>query len=125
MTMLDSTSVQKRILGNGLRVLVRRDRSAPVVAIVTYVNAGYFDETDDVVGIAHVLEHMFFKGTDARGVGEIAKQTKAIGGYLNASTIYDHTVYYTVLPSTGFAAGLDIQADAYARSLIDTSELAK
>jgi zinc protease len=96
-----------------------------VVAIVTYVNAGYFDETDDVVGIAHVLEHMYFKGTPSRGVGEIAKQTKAVGGYLNAATIYDHTVYYTVLPSSGFLQGLDVQADAYARSLIDAEELAR
>jgi zinc protease len=92
-------------LPNGLTVLIRQDRSAPVVAIVTYVCAGYFDETDDIVGIAHVLEHMYFKGTPSRGVGEIAKETKAVGGYLNAATIYDHTVYYTVLPSSGFVQG--------------------
>src|SRR5213079_2631353 len=107
-----------------MRILVRRDRSAPVAAIVTYVNAGYFDETDDVVGIAHVLEHMYFKGTPERGVGEIARQTKAAGGYLNAATIYDHTSYYTVLPADGFAPGLDVQFDAYANSLIDAEELA-
>ncbi|MGE5731190.1 MAG: M16 family metallopeptidase, partial [Gemmatimonas sp.] len=83
------------------------------------------DETDDVVGIAHVLEHMYFKGTPTRGVGEIAKQTKAVGGYLNAATIYDHTSYYTVLPSSGFSHGLDVQADAYARSLIASDELAR
>ena len=122
---IDPASVVRTRLTNGLTVLVRRDRSAPVVAIVTYVNAGYFDETDDVVGIAHVLEHMYFKGTPGRGVGEIAKQTKAVGGYLNAATIYDHTVYYTVLPSSGFLQGLDVQADAYARSLIDRDELAR
>ena len=122
---IDPASVVRTRLSNGLTVLIRRDRSAPVVAIVTYVNAGYFDETDDVVGIAHVLEHMYFKGTPERGVGEIAKQTKAVGGYLNAATIYDHTVYYTVLPSSGFLQGLDVQADAYARSLIDSEELAR
>ena len=116
-------SVRRHQLANGLTVLVRRDTSAPVVAIVTYVSAGYFDETDDVIGIAHVLEHMFFKGTPSRGVGEIAKQTKALGGYLNAATIYDHTSYYTVLPSSAFAEGLAIQADAYASSLIDSDEL--
>jgi len=112
-------------LPNGLTVLVRRDRTAPVVAIVTHVRAGYFDETDDVVGIAHVLEHMYFKGTPTRGVGEIARATKATGGYLNAHTIYDHTSYYTVVPSSGFAEALAIQADAYANSLIDADELAK
>src|SRR5262245_47122802 len=122
---LDANSVRRHVLRNGLKVLVREDRSAPVVAIVTYVSAGYFDETDDIVGIAHVLEHMYFKGTPTRGVGEIAKQTKAVGGYLNAATIYDHTSYYTVLPSSGFVHGLDVQADAYARSLIDADELAR
>ncbi len=122
---LDPASVRRTVLPNGLTVLVRRDASAPVVAIVTYVLAGYFDEHDDVVGIAHVLEHMYFKGTPRRGVGEIARQTKAVGGYLNAATIYDHTVYYTVLPASGFAAGLDVQFDAYANSLIDPEELAR
>ncbi|MDB4876746.1 MAG: peptidase domain protein [Gemmatimonadetes bacterium] len=122
---IDPASVIRTRLANGLTVLVRRDRSAPVVAIVTYVSAGYFDETDDIVGIAHVLEHMYFKGTPSRGVGEIAKQTKAVGGYLNAGTIYDHTSYYTVLPSSGFIQGLDVQADAYARSIIDAEELAR
>jgi zinc protease len=125
MTLIDPATVHRRRLPNGLRVLVRQDRTAPVVAIVTYVNAGYFDEPDDVVGIAHVLEHMYFKGTPRRGVGEIARQTKAVGGYLNAATIYDHTVYYTVVPSSGFATALDIQTDAYRNSLIDAGELAK
>jgi zinc protease len=113
------------VLPNGLTLLVRRDTSAPVVAIVTHVKAGYFDETDDVVGIAHVLEHMFFKGTPTRGVGQIARETKANGGYLNAHTIYDHTSYFTVLPSAAFVQGLEIQFDAYARSVIDPDELAR
>ncbi len=122
--LLTLEGVERRTLRNGLRVLVRRDTSAPVAAIVTYVNAGYFDETDDVVGIAHVLEHMYFKGTPSRGVGEIARQTKAAGGYLNAATIYDHTLYYAVVPVSGFNAALEIQADAYRNSLIDAGELA-
>ena len=81
-TALDPATIRRTVLPNGLRVLVRRDRSAPVVAIVTYVSAGYFDETDDVVGIAHVLEHMFFKGTPTRGVGEIAQADEG-GGRLS------------------------------------------
>src|SRR3954471_3455435 len=122
---LDPTTVRRTTLPNGLRVLVRRDSSAPGVAIVTYVSAGYFDETDDVAGIAHVLEHMYFKGTPTRGPGEIARETKAAGGYLNAGTIYDHTSYYTVLPSASVFAGLAVQSDAYANSLIDAGELAR
>ncbi len=119
------TDTHREVLPNGLTVLIRRDTSAPVVAIVTYVKAGYFDETDDIVGIAHVLEHMFFKGTPRRGVGDIARETKANGGYLNAHTIYDHTSYYTVLPSAALAQGLDIQFDAYANSVIDADELGR
>lgn len=125
MTLISPETVHRRTLPNGLRVLVRRDATAPVVAIVTHVSAGYFDETDDVIGIAHVLEHMFFKGTPTRGVGEIARQTKAVGGYLNAATIYDHTLYYAVVPSSGFVPALEIQADAYRNSLIDGDELAR
>jgi zinc protease len=123
--LLDPASVHRTVLPNGLRILVRRDSSAPVVAIVSHLCAGYFDETDDVVGIAHVLEHMYFKGTPTRGVGEIARETKAVGGYLNAATIYDYTSYYTVLPSSGFVTGLEVQFDAYANSLIDADELAR
>jgi zinc protease len=122
---MDPSSVHRTVLPNGLTVLVQEDRSASVVAIVTYVKAGYFDETDDENGLAHALEHMFFKGTQRRGVGDIAKETKASGGYLNAHTIYDNTTYYTVLPASGFAKGLDIQADAYANSVIAADELAK
>ncbi len=113
------------MLPNGLTVLLRRDNTAPVVAIVTHVKAGYFDESDDVVGIAHVLEHMFFKGTTVRPVGAISKETKAAGGYLNAGTIYDRTSYYTVLPAASFVRGLHIQRDAYADSVIDALELSK
>ena len=103
---MDSNSIHRTVLPNGLTVLVQEDRSAPVVAIVTYVKAGYFDETDEENGLSHALEHMYFKGTGKRGVGDIAKETKASGGYLNAQTIYDTTAYYTVLPSSGFAKGL-------------------
>lgn len=122
---VDPTRVTRVVLANGLTAIAYHNPAAPVVAINTYVKAGYFDETDDVVGIAHVLEHMYFKGTERFGVGEIARATKAAGGYLNAYTIYDHTSYYAVLPSSGFAEGLAVQADAYARSRVDADELAR
>ncbi|MEO6331287.1 MAG: pitrilysin family protein, partial [Gemmatimonadaceae bacterium] len=118
-----AAGVTRAVLGNGLTVLVKADPDSEVVAIVTYVKAGYFDEPDDAVGISHVLEHMFFKGTPTRGVGEIARQTKASGGNLNAHTIYDHTSYYTVLPAASFAKGIAIQSDAYRNALIDEGEL--
>jgi zinc protease len=124
-TFINADAVTRTVLANGLTVLIYRNPAAPVVAVNTYVRAGYFDETDDVAGIAHVLEHMYFKGTARYGVGEIAKATKAAGGYLNAHTIYDHTSYYAVLPSSGFEEGLAVQADAYANSAIEAGALAK
>jgi zinc protease len=117
--------VRREVLPNGLTLLVQEDRSAPVVAVVTHVKAGFFDEPDRWLGISHVLEHMFFKGTPRRGVGAIARETKSAGGYLNASTTYDHTTYFTVLPASGLAQAVDIQADALRHSLIDETELAR
>lgn len=120
-----TTGVHRRVLPNGLTLLTQRDTSAPVVAVVTHVRAGYFDEPDEWVGISHILEHMFFKGTARRGPGEIARDTQLLGGYLNAATIYDKTVYYTVLPSSGsgLVRALDVQADALMRAALDEGEL--
>lgn len=115
--------VVRTVLPNGLTLLVLRNEAAPVVAIHTHVKAGYFDEPDDQVGISHVVEHMYFKGTPSRGVGEIARETKLAGGYLNAHTIYDHTSYFTVLPSGSFSNGLAIQYDAYANPVMESGEL--
>ncbi len=120
-----TAGVRREVLPNGLTVLVQEDRSAPAVAVVTYVKAGFFDEPDHWVGVSHVLEHMFFKGTTHRGVGAIARETKSAGGYLNASTTYDHTSYLTVLPASGLEAALDIQSDALRHSTIDEAELAR
>lgn len=120
-----SEGVERRVLDNGLTVLVKENQAAPVVGIYTYVKVGYLDEPDRLAGISHLIEHMFFKGTRRRGVGDLARETKALGGYLNASTIYDHTLYYTVLPARHFTAGLDIQSDALKHSVFDPEELRK
>ena len=120
-----TANVRREVLPNGLTVLIQPDHSAPVVAVVTHVRAGFFDEPDRWTGISHVLEHMFFKGTPSRGVGAIARETKSAGGYLNASTTYDHTSYFTVLPASGLAEALDIQSDALRHAAIDAEELAR
>src|SRR5687767_13493948 len=120
-----TASVRREVLPNGLTLLIQPDPSAPVVSVVTHVKAGFFDEPDEWSGISHVLEHMFFKGTARRGVGAIARETKAAGGYLNAGTGYDHTSYFTVLPASSLAAALDIQSDALLHSVIDEGELAR
>jgi len=117
------SEVREHRLDNGLTVLLCVDHRSPVVSIVTHVRAGYFDESDDVAGISHVLEHMFFKGTNRRGPGDIARETKSLGGYLNAGTIYDHTSYYTVVPSSELEQALELQSDALLHSTIDAGEL--
>ena len=118
-----TTVTRRTVFPNGFTLLVREDRAAPVAAIVTRVKAGYFDEPDTEIGIAHVLEHMYFKGTPTRGPGRIATATKEAGGWLNAHTIYDATTYITVLPAERWQDGLDIQFDAFANSEIDADEL--
>ena len=117
--------VRRARLPNGLTVLAQAQSAAPAAAVVTHVKAGFFDEPDRWVGVSHVLEHMFFKGTPTRGVGRIAQETKAAGGYLNAGTSYDYTTYYAVLPAASLETALDIQADALQHSVIDADELAR
>ncbi|HEY7681263.1 MAG TPA: pitrilysin family protein [Gemmatimonadales bacterium] len=120
-----TSGVRKEVLDNGLTLLVQRDRSASVAAVVTHVKAGFFDEPDRWVGISHVLEHMFFKGTPTRGPGQIARETKTSGGYLNASTSYDHTSYFVVLPAGRLAEAIAIQADALMHAALDAGELGR
>lgn len=123
--MIWTTGALTERLPNGLTLVAQRDPAAPAVAVVTHVHAGFFDEPDEWQGISHVLEHMFFKGTSRRGVGRIAQETKALGGYLNASTSYDRTLYYAVLPARNLAAALDIQADALRHPTLEADELTR
>ena len=120
---MNTTDVTRTVLDNGMIVLIQERHSAPVVAINTWVNTGYFNEPDSLTGISHLLEHMFFKGTKKREVGQLREETKKLGGYLNAGTIYEYTHYYTVLPSRFVRQGLELQSDALWNSVIDSAEL--
>jgi zinc protease len=118
--------VQRTVLPNGLTVLTREQKGSGIVAINTWVKAGYFHESDEVAGMAHLFEHMFFKGSRAFPQPEaIAQAVSAAGGSLNAGTIYDSTNYYVVVPKENFAKGVEIQADAIAHPLFDPAELKK
>src|SRR5712691_6921663 len=121
----DQGQTTKVILQNGLTVIIRDQQAVPLASITTFVKAGYFDENDRISGISHVIEHMFFKGTSKRPVGEIARQTHALGGYLNAYTYYDRTVYHTEVPAENMKKALEIQADALWNSSYDANELKK
>ncbi|MFH1538856.1 MAG: pitrilysin family protein [bacterium] len=122
---LKMDNVTKRVLDNGMTVLVREDHAAPVATVNVWVKTGYFNEPDEWTGISHMLEHMFFKGTETRPVGKIQDEVKSYGGYWNAGTIYDHTNYYIVLPSSEITRALDIEADALINSTFDPAELDK
>src|SRR2546425_1917944 len=119
----DEGQVTKVVLKNGLTVIVREQQAVPLTSITTYVKAGYFDEDDRISGISPIIEHMFFKGTSKRKVGEIARQTQGLGGYLNAYTFYDRTVYHPEVPAENIKQAMDIQADALWNSVYDEAEL--
>src|SRR5437762_1407117 len=111
-------------LPNGLTVVLQENHAAKVVAFQSWVAVGSADEPPDLAGIAHVFEHMLFKGTARRGVGQIAHEVEAAGGDINAWTSFDQTVYHLVLASRFFDAGLDILTDALRNSSFDPKELA-
>jgi zinc protease len=126
--LLPSTTknVRRTVLDNGLTILVKENRAAPVAAVLAHVNIGYFNEPDRWNGLSHVIEHMFFKGTRKRpGKEQIAEEVRAIGGSINASTSYDTTTYYITVPSTNVERAIEVQADTFLGSLFDEEELAK
>jgi zinc protease len=110
-------------LDNGLEVILEENHASPVVAFQAWVKIGSADEPVELAGIAHVFEHMLFKGTKKRGVGQIAREVESCGGEINAWTSYDETVYHLVLASQFFDTGLDILADTLMNSSFDAAEL--
>ena len=125
---LDSflAGVRRTVLPNGLTVITRETPGSGVVAVNTWVKAGYFNEPDEVAGMAHLFEHMFFKGSKQfPGAEQISEELSAAGGRSNAGTIYDTTNYWFYLPKENFRRALEIQADAIANPLFDAAELKK
>src|SRR5690349_17186801 len=120
---VDSTSSERYRLDNGLTVVLKQQHGSPVVAFQAWVGVGSADEPEELAGIAHVFEHMLFKGTQKRGVGAIAQEVEGAGGDINAWTSFDQTVFHLVLASRFFDTGLDIIADALQRSSFDPGEL--
>ncbi len=119
-----SRVVRKRF-SNGLTLLCEEMHDAPVVALQAWVNVGSADETSEQMGLAHLHEHMLFKGTQNRGVGEIARVVEAAGGEINAWTSFDETVYHVVMAAGELETGIDILADAIQRSTFDAEELTR
>lgn len=112
-------------LPNGLTVVLEENHAAPVAAFQLWVKVGSADEAPDEVGLAHLHEHMLFKGTKRRGPGEIARSIEAHGGEINAWTSFDQTVYHVVMASRFAREGLDVLADAIRHSAFDPDELSR
>ncbi|MDP2109012.1 MAG: insulinase family protein, partial [Rhodocyclaceae bacterium] len=86
----------EKTLANGLRVIVKEDRRAPTVVHMVWYRAGAMDEKDGTSGVAHVLEHMMFKGTKTLKPGEFNKRVAEAGGRDNAFTSLDYTAYFQI-----------------------------
>ncbi len=117
---------QKFVLDNGLTVLVSEMPSSSTVSIFALVKTGSATEGRYTgTGVSHFLEHMLFKGTDKRGVGQISKEVQAMGGEINASTSFDYTIYTLTVPQIGFDQGLDIVSDMLTHSSFDPVQINK
>lgn len=107
---------QQFTLANGMTLIVRPDRRAPTVAHMLWVRVGSIDEVDGTSGVAHVLEHMMFKGTPDMAPGEFSRRVAALGGRDNAFTSRDATAYHQQVPSSQLEAVMRLEADRFARN---------
>ncbi len=109
------------LLDNGLKLIIKQDHRSPVVVTQVWYKAGSIDEVNGVTGVAHVLEHMMFKGTEKVPNGEFSKKIAAAGGRENAFTSYDYTAYYQQLHKRSLPMAMELESDRM-RNLILTEE---
>jgi zinc protease len=113
-------------LENGLTIIVREDHSAPVVSAQAWCMAGSIHEGKWLgAGMSHVLEHMLFKGTKTRPGSRIDQEVQEAGGYMNAYTSFDRTVYHIDVPNTGTRVAVDILCDIMQNATLPADEMAK
>ena len=113
-------------LENGLVIIVREDHSAPVVSAQAWAMTGSIHEGKWLgAGLSHVLEHMLFKGTTTRPGSRIDQEVQEAGGYMNAYTSFDRTVYHIDVPNTGATTAIDILCDIMQHASLPPDELAK
>lgn len=123
---LPESAAQVFTYDNGLTLIVEEDRSAPVASVQAWCATGSIHEgTKMGAGISHILEHMLFKGTTSRAPGEIAKQIQNRGGYINAYTSFDRTVYWIDTPADGASEAVEILADAMQNATLPEAEYTK
>ncbi len=123
---LPESNAQVFTLENGLTLIVEEDRSAPVASVQAWCGTGSIHEGKWLgAGLSHILEHMLFKGTEKRKGGDIAKQVQDRGGYINAYTSFDRTVYWIDVPAEGAAEAVEILADSMQNSTLPEDEYGK
>jgi zinc protease len=119
-------TAQKWALPNGLTIIVQIDRSAPVASVQAWCGTGSVDEGRHLgSGLSHILEHMLFKGTKTRSTNAIAQAIQDEGGYINAYTSFDRTVYWIDVPKEGVSSALEVLSDATMNSTLPPEEFVK
>ena len=114
----------KTKLSNGLTVLIKEARAAPVASFWAWYRVGSRNEHLGITGISHWVEHMLFKGTDEFPKGAADKAISREGGMFNGMTWYDFTTYFATLPADRIELALRIEADRMVNSLFDPDEVA-
>jgi zinc protease len=107
---------QQYKLANGMTVIVQPDRRAPTAVHMLYVRVGAMDEVDGTTGVAHVLEHMMFKGTPTTKPGEFSRRVAALGGRENAFTTRDNTGFYQQIPADRLEDVIKLESDRFAHN---------
>src|SRR5438874_1570512 len=120
------STAQKWILTNGLTVIVQEDHSAPVASVQAWCSTGSIDEDQHLgAGLSHILEHMLFKGTKTQSANQIAQGIQDVGGYINAYTSFDRTVFWIDVPKDGVGTALKALSDATMNSTLPPDEYKK
>jgi predicted Zn-dependent peptidase len=121
----DKNGVQVTRLANGLTVATDSMPHVETVSLGVWANVGARNETAEINGVAHLLEHMAFKGTARRSARQIAEEIEAVGGHLNAYTSREQTAFYAKVLADDTALAVDIVADILQHSVFDPEELAR
>ncbi|KYO55027.1 pitrilysin family protein [Tistrella mobilis] len=120
---LDGSSIRITTLPNGMRVATDSMAHVETVTVGVWVHAGTRHEPAEINGVSHLLEHMAFKGTERRTAQGLAEEVEAVGGYMNAYTSREQTVYYLKLMADDLELGVDVLADILQHSVFDPDEL--
>jgi zinc protease len=122
---VSANGAQQFTLRNGMTLLVKPDRRAPTAVHMVWVRVGSLDEVDGTSGVAHVLEHMMFKGSKSVAPGEFSRRIAALGGSENAFTSMDYTGYYQQIPAARLEAVMKLEADRFAHNAWPDEEFRK